>query len=137
MSLPENICTKCYDDLNVAYNFRKKCEESSIILKSIVKSAEIDTDSQAISIDPICAKVEETASNDIEDNFCASNVDDSEYIIEPSNFDESEYNSIVKIEAPGDMIQQNEEEVDDDETRLYFEEEFIVPGVSIAFQFGF
>lgn len=131
MSLPENICTKCNDELNVAYHFRKKCEESSIILKSIVKSAEVDAHSQEdeAMLDPSSTKIELPATNDKEEMFCTSNVDDSEYNIEPSTFDESECNAIVKTEVTDEKNLQEDAEENND-TTSYFEEQFIESGVS-------
>lgn len=42
MSLPEQICTDCLSNLDVAFTFRKSCERSDAILQSF-----IENDSQA------------------------------------------------------------------------------------------
>lgn len=38
MSLPEQICSACYDDLIAAYRFHTNCESTNIILKSFLNS---------------------------------------------------------------------------------------------------
>ena len=42
MNLPEQICTSCINDLEIAYRFRTNCESSEAILKSFIESAATD-----------------------------------------------------------------------------------------------
>lgn len=61
MHLPEQICQRCMDDLEVAFKFRSNCESSNAILQSFIDSdrvnAAVDTSSIKKITPNICPKL--------------------------------------------------------------------------------
>lgn len=129
MSLPEVICNNCLADLNVAYKFRSKCEESAKILQSIVQSSEFEEIPPENSITSNSSmKICDEETNDNKNEIF---YEDEQSIVD----DDIDQDTSVKVEYNHDD-QEKEEEAE--EEYMFFEDDDEIsnpPFVSISLKF--
>lgn len=119
--MPEYICLACVDELEMAFEFRIKCQNSDAILKSFVETAELVVDNQHPKIETHaeedCIKPGLPIASDLPATKTMAKVVASNGRNEPESPERivqlNEYFEYIAIEAQGHVKESSDRKITD------------------------